>query len=372
MEETISKDNILISRKKAAQERRLQKKREKRELPTRPSRTRRELKRDQERDQMKKKRQSIRDSVQAKRALIREQTRERERKYRERQTQENNVEEILGGGAAFPNRTSKKRTTDKVKTTLPASPAKKAAVLESLVSSPRTRKQLEKRGVVTTPEEQREVAKLKAKVDQMHEFTDGCAVQYNSRHCVGDLSCSLADFGFIIQRNYLKTSHAKGEQDAAGSHVKQKVSQAVLARLATINSAKAMHKFLTDTFTQPAASSFTASSNSVQLKRRVSFYVPGKGEGAVIRSRPGRKFKEVKGTRKLHCIKSGSDQEKVLARQSSCYCISCLLHDEENCSNKAWLDNWKEVLVSRDGSVATTRHDYTRIWPRPRHSLSHS
>ena len=111
---------------------------------------------------MKEKRRSIRDSVQAKRALIREQTRERVRKYRERQTQENNVEEILGGGAAFPNRTSKKRATDKVKTTLPASPAKKAAVLESLVSGPRTRKQLEKRGVVTTPEEQREVATLKA------------------------------------------------------------------------------------------------------------------------------------------------------------------------------------------------------------------
>ena len=88
MEETISRDNILISHKKAAQERRLQKKREldrayylqnrkkkiaqvkqrrqeKRELPTRPSRTRRELKRDQERDQIKEKRRSIRDSVQA-------------------------------------------------------------------------------------------------------------------------------------------------------------------------------------------------------------------------------------------------------------------------------------------------------------------
>ena len=45
------------------------------------------------------------------------------------------MEEILGGGATFPNRTSKKCATDKVKTTLPASPAKKAAVLESLVSS---------------------------------------------------------------------------------------------------------------------------------------------------------------------------------------------------------------------------------------------
>ena len=120
---------------------------------------------------------------------------------------------------------------------------------------------------------------ISCKVVRMHEFTDGCAAQYKSRHCVGDLSCSLADFGFIIQRNYFETSHAKGEQDAAGSHVKQKVSQAVLTRSATINSAKAMHKSLTEKFTQHAASSFTASTNSVQLKRRVFFYVPGKGEG---------------------------------------------------------------------------------------------
>ena len=81
MEETISKDNILISRKKAAQERKLQKKREldrayylqnhekkiaqvkqrrqeKGELPMPPSRTRHKLKRDQERDQIKEKRWS--------------------------------------------------------------------------------------------------------------------------------------------------------------------------------------------------------------------------------------------------------------------------------------------------------------------------
>ena len=196
---------------------------------------------------------------------------------------------------------------------------------------------------------------ISCKVDRMHKFTDGCTAQYKSRHCVGDLSSYLADFGFIIQRNYFETSHAKGEQDAAGSHVKQKVSQAVLTRSATINSTKAMHKFLTEKFTQPAASSFTARTNIVQLKHRVFFHVPGKGEGAVIRNRPGRKFKEVKGIRKMHCIKSGSEQEEVLARQHSCYCISCILDDEENCSNKAWLDDWKEVLVSRDGSVATTR-----------------
>ena len=106
-------------------------------------------------------------------------------------------------------------------------------------------------------------------VVKMHEFTDGCAAQYNSRHCVGDLSCSLADFGFHIVRNYFETSHAKGEQDAAGSHVKQKVSQAVLRRTATIKSAKSLHEYLVQNFTHPAASSFNARTIAVQLKRHV-------------------------------------------------------------------------------------------------------
>lgn len=42
-------------------------------------------------------------------------------------------------------------------------------------------------------------------------------------------------------------------------------------------------------------------------------------------------------------------------RHRSCYCVSCIVEDEENCSNKAWLDNWKEVTICRDSSVATTR-----------------
>lgn len=190
---------------------------------------------------------------------------------------------------------------------------------------------------------------------KMHEFTDGCAAQYKSRHCIGDLSCSLADFGFHVVRNYFETSHAKGEQDAAGSHVKQKVSQAVLRRTTTIKSAKSMHEYLEQNFTQRAASSFNARANAVQLKRRVFFYVPAEGEGAVDRNRQGRKFKEARGIRKWHCVKSLPQQEKVLVRYRSCYCDNCIVEDEENCANKAWLDDWKEVSICRDGSVAATR-----------------
>ena len=36
----------------------------------------------------------------------------------------------------------------------------------------------------------------------MHEFTDGCSVQYKSRHCMGDVSFSVTDFSFFTIRNY--------------------------------------------------------------------------------------------------------------------------------------------------------------------------
>lgn len=196
---------------------------------------------------------------------------------------------------------------------------------------------------------------LNYNVVKVHEFTDGCAAQYKSRHCLGDLSCSLADFGFLIQRSYFETSHAKGEQDAAGSHIKQKVSQAVLRRTATISNAESMHAYLEQNFSLPVASTFNSRTKSVQLRRRIFFFVPSSGETAVKRNRPGRQFKTVKGIRKWHCVKSLPQQEKIKVRFRSCYCTSCIMDDEDNCLNKEWLDDWKEVDILRESSVATTR-----------------
>lgn len=130
---------------------------------------------------------------------------------------------------------------------------------------------------------------------KMHEFTDGCAAQYKSRHCIGDLSCSLADFGFHIQRNYFETSHAKGEQDAAGLHVKQKVGQAVLRRIATINSAKSMHQYLMQNLSQPVASSFTSRESSVQLKQRIFIYVPSESKGLLTEKGMEGNLRKLKG-----------------------------------------------------------------------------
>ena len=153
---------------------------------------------------------------------------------------------------------------------------------------------------------------LKLNVTKLHEFTDGCAAQYKSRHCIGDLSCSLADFGFTIQRNFFETSHAKGEQDAAGSHVKQQASLAVVRGTATITNAKDLCDHLTSHFSKPAQSSFPARSKSVSLNKRIFFYVPSEGPDAILRKREGRKFETIKGIRKLHSVVTTPEQCKVL------------------------------------------------------------
>ena len=44
----------------------------------------------------------------------------------------------------------------------------------------------------------------------LHEWRDGCSAQYKSRHCMGDVSYSVADLGYPTIQNYFETSHAKG------------------------------------------------------------------------------------------------------------------------------------------------------------------
>lgn len=68
----------------------------------------------------------------------------------------------------------------------------------------------------------------------MHEFTDGYSAQYKSRHCIGDVSHSVVDFGFTTIRNYFETSHAKGPQDGAGANLKHKADMDVIKRQVSI------------------------------------------------------------------------------------------------------------------------------------------
>lgn len=192
-------------------------------------------------------------------------------------------------------------------------------------------------------------------IKKMHEFTDGCSGQYKSRHCFGDLSCSLQHLGYVVQRNFFATSHAKGEQDAAGSHVKQKATSEVLRRNATIKNAEDLCAFLKANFSEPSSSSFSSPKNSVDLKRRVFFYIPASGPQSVPRNRPDGNFKTLKGIRQLHSMRACSEQLKIYTRERACYCFSCLEEEYNDCENQQWVKQWKETQIEREGSAALTR-----------------
>ena len=118
---------------------------------------------------------------------------------------------------------------------------------------------------------------------------------------------------------FFETSHAKGEQDAAGANVKQKVSHAVLRKTAIIRNTKDTKEYLEENFATPAAFTFASRSKAVGLAHRIFLYVPPEGDKAVNRRRPDRVFKELKGIRKLHCVKTTPEQGRVFTRSHSCY-----------------------------------------------------
>ena len=79
----------------------------------------------------------------------------------------------------------------------------------------------------------------------------------------------------------------------------------------------------------------------VSLKRRLFYYVPAEEEG-VPRYRDGRRFKPIKGIRKLHSVLT-SQQLKVLVRQRSCYCGKCLYENYSSCRNKDLVDDFENA-----------------------------
>ena len=97
------------------------------------------------------------------------QDRERSKKYRGKkkaaemiiETEETLSVETLDM-AVLKSWMAKKRAVDKTRKVLPATPSKRVEVVEELVQSPQTRKSLEKKGLVKSPEEGKEMEALRA------------------------------------------------------------------------------------------------------------------------------------------------------------------------------------------------------------------
>lgn len=97
------------------------------------------------------------------------QSRERSKKYRnkkkaaEMMTETEEMDSVVTPDVAvFKSRMAKKRAVDKSRKALPATPSKKVEVVEKLVQSPQTRKALQKKGLIKSPEEEKEMEALRA------------------------------------------------------------------------------------------------------------------------------------------------------------------------------------------------------------------
>ena len=98
-------------------------------------------------------------------------SKERSRRYRDKKlagvlTGQSVMPTVSPGSSfspsTFQSRMAKKRAVDKTKSVLPKTPEKKVEIITNLVCSPRTRKALHEKGLVKSPEEEKEVEALRA------------------------------------------------------------------------------------------------------------------------------------------------------------------------------------------------------------------
>ena len=127
----------------------------------------------------------------------------RERKYKVR------MKPFNTRSPGCSNRIAKKRGTDKVKAVLPATPSKKAAIIKTIVNSPRTRTILEDEGMMKTLTDEMETRALKALASDISDgLQDVKKARSNKKRAALTAFKSLA-FGKNVKKAKVKKSLSK-------------------------------------------------------------------------------------------------------------------------------------------------------------------
>ncbi|CAG2189365.1 unnamed protein product [Mytilus edulis] len=171
----------------------------------------------------------------------------------------------------------------------------------------------------------------------MHEFNDGCATQYKSRHCFGLLATTFSDLGYdSIIRNFFETAHAKGAQDAAGGYIKREADFSVIRGRSSIQNGKDLFNFCNDNLQKP---------KSTGCKRRIFRYVE------TIPRNTTQHFKSIAEIRKIHCVRTTNNSE-LMVTDLSCYTSDqCVSANYELCRNFRFRGNSGPVKIVREQST---------------------
>ena len=161
-------------------------------------------------------------------------------------------------------------------------------------------------------------------------FSDGCSSQYKSKlpffHLCEDLSVP-------IERCYFGSRHGKSACDAAGGVIKRLTDDDILSRRAVIQSAEAMY--------DNCMANYKIEGPCVHTRRSFQLIRPEEIDRKVKSSQ----VSTLVGTRQLHSL-CNIGKNKLATRKLSCFCINCLSGQFENCTNIAFVDQWKEVTLT--------------------------
>lgn len=164
----------------------------------------------------------------------------------------------------------------------------------------------------------------------LHRYTDGCAGQFKSRHCMRDISFCNEDLGvdhFIC--NYGESYEFKNVTDGLGGVVKKLILDSILSNDDLVLSSPR-------DFVNYAKEHFEKTYATHSLDRRVFYYLE---DQTIERNRPNRLGRPLAGIQSARCIKSISPGF-VAIRNVSCYCAACLTHDWEGCLNKDYVNEY--------------------------------
>ena len=115
-------------------------------------------------------------------------------------------------------------------------------------------------------------------IDNVLQWTDGCAAQYKSKGPFSDVSHAIVDFGVTIQRSFFGSRHGKGPSDGEAAVIKNRASTAVKNERVFITSAYEMFEFCQSNLSKQPKGEACPSEHHL----RTIFWV---GENEVIRDR---------------------------------------------------------------------------------------
>lgn len=164
------------------------------------------------------------------------------------------------------------------------------------------------------------------------QFTDGCAAQYKGKQSFGYLSQG----SIRTERKIFETSHGKNVCDGLGAIVKTSCYRAMLCGKVIANPEDVF-----DHCKQVLARNITVNEKESTVSLREFIYV----NRSEVNRKEITEIKTLVGTRKVHSIRSTGSNFIVKSRNLSCFCNGCL--NSTDCVWKEYVCDWTVTNLNR-------------------------